>query len=64
MHHVDVGGNAVFLKDDSAKEIERVLSELFRHPTKLEEMRTVAQIKCVKTFSYSEIAKRAISEDE
>lgn len=63
MHHVDVGGNAVFLKDDSAEGIEQFLSDLFHHPEKLEEMRTVAQTKCIKTFSYSEIAKRAISEE-
>ena len=63
MHHVDVGGNAVFLKSDSAKEIVRVLSDLFRCREKLAEMKTVAQTKCIKTFSYSEIAKRAIAED-
>lgn len=63
MHHVDVGGNAMFLKDDSAEEIEQVLKDLCSHPEKLIAMKKMAQARCIKTFSYSEIAKRAILED-
>ena len=36
MHHVDVGGNAVFLKDASAEGIKRLLSDLLSHPEQLE----------------------------
>jgi glycosyltransferase involved in cell wall biosynthesis len=63
MHHVDVGGNAMFLKDDSAEEIEQVLKDLCSHPEKMIAMKKMAQARCIKTFSYSEIAKRAILED-
>ncbi len=64
MHHVDVGGNAVFLQEDSPDEIKRVLSDILCNAEKLEDMKRVAQTKGVSTFSYREIAKMAISGDE
>ena len=63
MLHVDVGGNAMFLREDSVDEIKRVLLELCVHPEKLAQMRSVAQSKSIDMFSYRAIAKKAIFEE-
>ncbi len=63
MHHVDVGGNAVFLHEDSTDEIKRVLTDILYRTDKLDEMKKAARTKGVPAFSYREIAKRAIFED-
>ena len=60
MHHVDVGGNCIFLKDDSIKEIKNVILGIYDNKEKYSEMREIAQKKGIKTFSYTDIAKRAI----
>lgn len=57
-HHVDVGGNVKFLKTDSVEEIEIKLKEIIDRD--YEKMKTVAQEKAMKNFSYMEIAKRSI----
>ena len=62
MHHVDVGGNAIFLTEDSAEEIASVLTDLYQNTEKFVAMKNVAQSKCITAFSYREIAKKAISE--
>lgn len=58
--HVDVGGNCRFLYNECANEIFSILSEILEHPSIYEEMKTVALEKGLKSFSYSEIAKKAI----
>ncbi len=63
MHHVDVGGNAVFLKDDSADGIRTVLMDLYTHRDAVSAMKAVALEKGIPTFSYRRIAARAIDED-
>lgn len=63
MQHVDVGGNALFLREDSKDEIKRVLLDFIKNPEKLANMKKVAQEKAVEIFSYRKIAKRAILED-
>lgn len=60
MHHVDVGGNAVFLHEDSIEEIKRVLLQLHTQPEKLAQMKHIAQTKGISMFSYRQIAKKAI----
>ena len=62
MHHVDVGGNAIFLKEDSTEEIKSVLLSLYHNPQRILDMKIVAQTKAIPTFSYRNIAKRAIVE--
>ena len=64
MHHVDVGGNALFLKEANEEELKKVISDLYTNREKLGEMAEVAKSKAVKTFSYREIASRAILEDK
>ena len=60
MHHVDVGGNCEFLKNDSAEEIKEMILNIVNDIDKYEAMKKVAVEKGIKTFSYKEIAKRAI----
>ena len=61
MHHVDAGGNAVFLKDDSAKEIEEKIIEIIDND-KYKAMKNIA-LNVSKEFSYKEISKKVISEE-
>lgn len=59
-HHVDLGGNVRFLTQDSAEEIQKALEELLEHPETYQQMKKIAVEKGMKTFSYKDIAKRAI----
>jgi hypothetical protein len=63
MHHVDVGGNAIFLQKDGVDAIECILSDLCDCPEKIADMKRVAQTKGIPIFPYSRISKRAICED-
>ena len=58
--HVDVGGNAVLLQDVSERGLEKAVSEIIRNQQQYARMKSVAQEKGLKTFSYREIAKRSI----
>ena len=58
--HVDLGGNVVFLEKDSVEEIYEIVKELVDNPGKYEKMKSVAEREGMKTFSYSDIAKRSI----
>lgn len=60
MHHVDVGGNADFLYQDSVAEIKEKILEIYHDREKYKKMLHVAEDKGTKEFSYKEIAKRAI----
>ena len=59
MHHVDTGGNCIFLYKDSAEEIKDVLNGIISDRNKYNEMKCAAE-KSKKDFFYSEIARRAI----
>lgn len=59
-HHVDLGGNVEFLTQDSADEIQQKIEELVANPDKYQKMKKIAEEKGMKTFSYRDIAKRAI----
>ena len=61
MTHVDLGGNCEFLYKDSSEEIEMVINNILTEENKYENMKKVAMDKGLKQFSYSEIAKRAIT---
>ena len=61
MHHVDTGGNCIFLYKDSSEEIKDVLNGIINDSNKYNEMKCAAE-KSKKNFFYSEIAKRAIGD--
>lgn len=60
VNHVDLGGNAIFLKDVSPHSLSTELEQIFANPKKLQTMKKVAQSKGYKKFSYIEIAKRSL----
>ena len=62
MHHVDVGGNALFLKENTVQEMETLLAELASSPEKIEKMKTIAKERAVAAFSYRAISQKAIFE--
>lgn len=59
-HHVDLGGNAVFLKDVSEESLRKTIEGLAGNPEKCSSMRKIAKEKGMKTFSYKDIARRSI----
>ena len=59
-HHVDLGGNVQFLKQDSVDEIKDAIERLVDHLEEYRRMKSVALEKGMHEFSYAEIAKRAI----
>ena len=60
-HHVDLGGNVYFLEDDSVEEIQNRIGYLLDNPERYREMKRIAMEKGMKTFSYRNIAERALS---
>lgn len=60
-HHVDLGGNVKFLKEDSDKEIQSAIEQLLDNPDEYKKMKQVAMDKGMQVFSYKNIAKRALS---
>ena len=62
-HHVDLGGNVQFLREDSAGEIRLAIENLIAHPEVYQRMKSVAVEKGMKEFSYAAIAKRAIERE-
>lgn len=61
-HHVDIGGNVVFLTRDSADEIKTKIEEIINQPERYYNMRKVACGEGRKLFSYLELAKRSIEQ--
>lgn len=58
--HVDLGGNVVFLEEDSKECLRKAITDLVDYPEKYEKMLEVARKEGKTTFSYREIARRAI----
>ncbi|MBL1410340.1 glycosyltransferase family 4 protein [Sphingobacterium faecale] len=58
--HVDVGGNALFLKHDSVEEIESILTHVIDKEGVYEEMLKSAQQKGCTEFAYTNIAKKSL----
>ena len=56
-HHIDLGGNCLFFEKDDIEEYKNKIREAF---TKIDEMKIIAEREGMKTFSYSEIAKKSI----
>lgn len=59
-HHVDIGGNVIFLKEDSVNEIKTAIEGLISDSEKYNKMKVAAKEKGASFFSYANIAKRAI----
>lgn len=57
--HIDMGGNVLFLKDDSVSEVKQALYKIIDNPEVYQKMKICAQ-KCKEKFRYSDIARRAI----
>ncbi|MGI5967472.1 MAG: glycosyltransferase family 4 protein [Anaerotruncus rubiinfantis] len=57
--HVDIGGNVLFLQEDSKEEIAGVLFDLLASPQRYAQMKAAAK-QDANRFLYSDIAKRAI----
>lgn len=60
MHHVNVDGSALFLKNDTADEIRVALTDILVNPERYEAMKKAAELG-KSIFSYREISKRAIN---
>ena len=60
--HVDVGGNCLFLVEDSVSEIKEKIEYIYRNPHFYNKMKEVAQTKGKLEFSYLKIAKESILE--
>lgn len=58
--HVDIGGNVIFLKEDSEQLIRKELLELLNHKEKYSRMKTVAESEARLAFSYKKISQKAI----
>lgn len=58
--HVDIGGNVMFLHDDSIEEIERVLGNIIESDGVYLNMLKTAKGKEKETFYYSNIARKSI----
>lgn len=61
VHHVDLGGNAIFLKDVSVPSLLKEINELISFESRYKSMKEVSQIKGKKNFSYLDIAKRSLT---
>ncbi len=59
-HHVDIGGNAVFLKDVSTDGLFRAITDILDHPEKIVSMKKAAEEKGMQAFSYENIARRCL----
>ena len=60
-HHIDMQGNAIFLKKDS--DLESTLSKLLNDSEKIKEMKKIAN-ENKQNFYYSSIAKKSINKEK
>lgn len=58
--HVDLGGNVVFLYQDSEECIRKAIEAIISDNNKYSKMKEIAVERGMATFSYNEISKRAI----
>ena len=60
VEHVNLGGNCIFLTEDTAEEIRVKLQRLLAHEEEYAKMKAVAEEKGPNKFSYLNLAKRSI----
>ncbi len=58
-HHVDLGGNVLFLKEDTVQEIQFTIESILFDSNKYSAMKRAAE-KGIAIFSYDKISRRAI----
>ncbi len=58
--HVDIGGNAKFLYEDSKEEIKNAVLKIAENKDLYNDMKKVATENGIKEFSYRNIAKRSV----
>ena len=58
--HVDLGGNAVFLKNVTENSLKEVIEDLYLTPDEYRRMKDIARKKGMQYFSYKNISKRSI----
>ena len=59
-HHVDLGGNALFVKDVTTKGLIEAIESVYLNPVAYERMKSVACKRGLNEFSYSKIARKSI----
>lgn len=59
-NHIDLGGNCMFIYEDSVDEIKQVLTTIISNKELYCNMKDVAKSKGMNFFSYRKIAKRSI----
>lgn len=62
MHHVDVGGNCLFLQKGNVEELKRQIMAVYSQPSGYRTMKLAAEEHGIDMFSYRQIAQRAIIE--
>lgn len=61
-HHVDLGGNVIFLHEDSKSEIYAVLERILSDRNLYGSMKKIAETEGPQVFSYGRIARKSIEE--
>ena len=59
-HQVDLGGNAVFLKEVTEDSLREITEDLYLSPDRYKKMKDIASKKGMQYFSYKDISKRSI----
>ena len=62
MTHVDVGGNCLFIEDGEEGTIAQALYQILKDKTLYNRMKLITRTKGIETFSYGNIARRAINQ--
>lgn len=61
--HVDVGGNCMFIKEPTMESLKTTIESVLMDTSFYSKMRSVAEEKARKVFSYIEIAKQSIQSE-
>ncbi|KRL07488.1 hypothetical protein FC92_GL001877 [Liquorilactobacillus hordei DSM 19519] len=59
--HIDLGGNVLFIKEDSINEIASCIKKVINDNQLYKRMKTVAVDKGMKSFSYKKISDKSLS---
>lgn len=61
VHHVDLGGNAIFLNDVSISSLAEEINGLLSSESKYKSMKDISRVQGRKKFSYLDIARRSLT---
>lgn len=62
-HHIDIGGNAIFLKNPSEMNLKKEILDLFNNSKKMNKIKVAALSDKRKKFLYSKIAMQSIQQN-